>query len=136
MKKIYIGLIWLIPLLFIAGCQGSNEVTSEVEETINQVSISELKDMLAEDRQDVFYIDVREEDEYKAGHIEGFSLYPLSTLDKDYQTIPKDKEVVVICRSGNRSMQAVNLLKAKGYGNLSNVTEGMLGWTDPVITVE
>lgn len=58
---------------------------------------------------------------------------PLSVLENEYNQIPTDKEIIIICRSGNRSLQAANTLKKLGYESLTNVKGGMLVWNGNVI---
>lgn len=70
-------------------------------------------------------IDVRESDEYSAGHIEGAVNIPLGKLMRDEKNgiVPKDKEVVVHCKSGGRGSVACQFLKQKGY-NVRNLEGG------------
>jgi rhodanese-related sulfurtransferase len=70
-------------------------------------------------------IDVREENEWNAGHSDLFTLHPLSTFEAG--KISTDKPVIFICRSGKRSAQACDLLQAHGV-EASNMTGGMLEW--------
>lgn len=72
-------------------------------------------------------IDVREENEWVAGHSDLLTLHPLSTFDAG--KIPTDKSVIFICRSGKRSAQACELLQAHGV-EASNMTGGMLEWQE------
>jgi 3-mercaptopyruvate sulfurtransferase SseA len=57
-------------------------------------------------REDVVLIDVREPEEYQAGHIPGITLIPRGQVPSRLAEIPKDKTVILTCRSGNRSSQA------------------------------
>jgi len=75
-----------------------------------------------------FLLDVREPSEFEGGHIKGAKLIPLGTLPDHVAEIPKDKPVVVICRSGNRSARAASFLIEHGYGNVENLTGGMSAW--------
>jgi len=110
--------------------QGTAQGTAQ----IRQISTGELERLLAQAASgDMVFIDVREPDEYAEGHIEGMVNMPLSTLEDTYSQLPKDKEIVIICRSGNRSMQAAQLLRDKGYTRLVNVQGGMLDWKGPVV---
>ncbi len=74
-------------------------------------------------------IDVREKDEYQSGHFPGSINVPLSGISGQFSKIPKDKDVAVICRSGNRSMQAVRILKQNGYTRIWNVARGISAWS-------
>ena len=77
-------------------------------------------------------IDVRTPAEYRDGHIPGVANIPLDELEKRIGEIPKDKKVVLICRTGNRSAQGTKLLRSKGFSNVYNSTSGMTSWKGPV----
>ena len=78
----------------------------------------------------VTVIDVREPDEYSGafGHILGAKLVPLGSLVARLEELPKDKPLVMVCRSGARSAQATVLLKNKGIAKVANLAGGMLRW--------
>lgn len=73
-------------------------------------------------------VDVREPAEFAAGHIAEAQLVPLGTVEEGLANVPKDKEIILVCRSGNRSGQAQARLAQRGYTNLTNVEGGMLAW--------
>lgn len=77
-------------------------------------------------------IDVRTPAEYRDGHIPGVANIPLDELEKRVGEVPKDKKVVLICRTGNRSAQGTKLLRSKGFSNVYNSTSGMTSWKGPV----
>lgn len=72
-------------------------------------------------------LDVREDDEFAAGHIEGAQHIPLGDLPVRYGEVPMDVDVYVICRAGGRSRQAVAWLNANGFDAI-NVDGGMGAW--------
>jgi rhodanese-related sulfurtransferase len=74
-----------------------------------------------------YLVDVREDDEWLAGHAPGAQHIPLGVLSERCSQIPQDRDVYVICRSGGRSARAVQALDAGGWQVL-NVADGMLGW--------
>ncbi len=76
-------------------------------------------------RQDALLLDVREDNEWAAGHAPTARHMPLSTLD--VAAVPTDRPIVAICRSGNRSGQAASALAAAGL-DVVNVTGGMKAW--------
>lgn len=76
---------------------------------------------------DVFFVDVREPDEYAAGHIAGAQLIPLGQLASRLNELPKDKTIVAVCRSDNRSGQATQYLLQQGF-NVHNMDGGMNAW--------
>mgnify|MGYP000054673538 FL=1 len=72
--------------------------------------------------------DVRETGEFKSGHAAGARSLPLSTLRNRYEReLPKEREILIICQSGARSMQACNVLSAAGY-KVTNVSGGTAAW--------
>jgi phage shock protein E len=86
-------------------------------------------------REDVVLVDVREDWEYAAGHIPGTVLIPLGQLSSRLAEIPNDKTVIAVCRSGNRSGQATQLLRDRGF-NVHNMEGGMLAWEEAGYVVE
>jgi len=60
-------------------------------------------------------VDVREPDEWAAGHAPGAVHIPLGQLGARYTEIPQDGRVYVICRAGSRSAQAISILQQNGY---------------------
>jgi len=71
-------------------------------------------------------IDVREPDEYTAGHVPGATLIPLATVPDRLADVPADG-VLVICKSGGRSKRAAEFLAANGI-EATNVAGGTLAW--------
>lgn len=127
MRKYFVISIMLILTLIIAGCGSSTN-----ESTTTAITTTELEQRM-KDKPDSIYIDVRELNEFSEGHIEGMINMPLSTLEFNYKELPLDEEIVVICRSGARSMQAINILETKGYEKLVNVEGGMLDWKGEIV---
>jgi len=76
---------------------------------------------------EVLLLDVREDDEWAAGHAPDALHLPLSALDP--AAVPTDRHVVAVCRSGNRSGQAAIALAAAGV-DVVNMTGGMKAWDD------
>ena len=112
MKRI-LALI-LVMLLVLTGCGGTT-----VENTYQQITQEAAKDMM--DTQEVIILDVREQDEFDAGHITNAVLLSVGTITKDTASavIPElDSVVLVYCRSGNRSKTASKTLVDLGYTNV------------------
>ena len=72
-------------------------------------------------------IDVRQPEEYRTGHIAGSKLIPLGELGKRVNELPKDREIVCVCASGNRSRSATKFLIGSGY-NAFDMQGGMFRW--------
>lgn len=73
-------------------------------------------------------VDVREPDEFEAGHIGEALLAPLDDVEKHLASVPKEREIVLVCRSGRRSGIAAKKLSERGYTKLWNMEGGMLAW--------
>lgn len=80
-------------------------------------------------QQQVWVLDVREIDEWNQGHIPGSTHVPLGELAYRLDEIPRDREIMVICRSGNRSLEAVNLLQDAGYNLAVSISGGLNAWS-------
>jgi rhodanese-related sulfurtransferase len=76
---------------------------------------------------DAFLLDVREDDEWVAGHAPGALHIPLGELGARYTEIDRATALYVICRSGRRSEQAAQALVGAGW-QAHNVADGMIGW--------
>jgi rhodanese-related sulfurtransferase len=75
-----------------------------------------------------FLLDVREQSEWQEAHIDGAVLIPLGELSGRIAELPTDRDILVICRSGNRSAQARDLLRAAGMNRVTSVAGGMNAW--------
>jgi len=91
----------------------------------------------AHDRQaDAVLLDVREPDEWAAGHAPGALHITLGNLGRDYGELPRDAPILCVCRGGGRSERAAGALRGAGY-DASNVAGGMKAWAAsglPVVT--
>ncbi|MBM4185978.1 MAG: molybdopterin-synthase adenylyltransferase MoeB [Gemmatimonadetes bacterium] len=83
-----------------------------------------------------YLLDVREPHEWTIGRIDGAVLIPLGALPRRLAEIPADRDVVVYCKGGVRSRQAVEALLEAGFGRVENLEGGILAWSaeiDPSI---
>lgn len=74
-------------------------------------------------------IDVREPDEYVAGHVPGAPLIPLGEVADRVGEVPASGEVLIICKMGGRSRKAAEHLRAQGIDAV-NIAGGTMGWID------
>jgi rhodanese-related sulfurtransferase len=88
---------------------------------VPSTSVAELPD-------DVFLLDVREDDEWTAGHAPGAVHVPMMEIPIRTDEVPDDRDVVVVCRMGQRSAQVVAWLMQNGYDRVINLDGGMAGW--------
>jgi rhodanese-related sulfurtransferase len=78
--------------------------------------------------EDAYLLDVREHDEWAAGHAPGAHHVPMMEIPARLAEVPMDGDVVVVCRSGGRSGQVVAYLQRNGWDNVSNLAGGMEDW--------
>lgn len=95
---------------------------------VKTITVDELQQRLAR-HEPLLLLDVRSPEEYAHdGHIAGSRLLPLPVLTQRSAELPKDRAIVCVCRSGNRSGVACELLARQGFGDVINLTGGMLAW--------
>ena len=97
---------------------------------IPQMTVKELKQRL-DAGENVFVLDVREPYEYQIANI-GAKLIPQNDVPKRLEEIDRNREVVVQCRSGQRSQRIAEYLAQQGYGNVKNLAGGILAWADEI----
>ena len=97
---------------------------------MNEISVQELKEKI-DKGEDFQLIDVREDFEYETSNLGG-ELIPLGGILIETDKIAKDKDVVIMCRSGKRSAMAVQQLEAQGFTNLYNLHGGILAWAEDI----
>ena len=96
---------------------------SKSEENSTNVEANNIENLL---KNKEFLLDVREEYEYQDGHIKGAINLPLREILEKKDTLPKDKDIYVYCRSGHRSADAVNFLKSLGFEKIHNIEGGFI----------
>lgn len=97
-------------------------------EHIPNIDARELRRMLHAE-ENFLLIDVRSAAEYEHdGHVVGSRLLPLHALPQRLEELPRDKKLVFICRSGNRSLVACEQLARLGFADVVNVSGGMVAW--------
>ena len=97
---------------------------------MNEITVQELKEKI-DKGEDFQLIDVREDFEYQVSNLGG-ELIPLGGILIETDKIAKDKEVIIMCRSGKRSAAAVMQLEAQGFTNLYNLYGGILAWQEDI----
>ena len=79
---------------------------------------------------EAFFLDVREVVEWEAGHVPDTTNIPLSELESRLGELPTDQDIVVICRSGNRSVEGRDILLDAGFKNVTSMAGGVSDWKD------
>jgi rhodanese-related sulfurtransferase len=118
---ILIGLV----LILNAGYFLLKPATTQTTTLPSEVSVAEaatLRDAGA------FVLDVRQPEEWEQAHIPGAALIPLGELQVRSNEVPKDVNVVVVCRSGNRSQQGREILMAAGFTQVTSLSGGITQW--------
>lgn len=113
------------------GLPPTEEVEQEEVLADYDITPKELKSMMDADA-DLYVLDVREPHEITICAIEGTVKIPLGDVAERYLEVPKDREVVVHCKMGGRSAQAVEFLQSKGYTNVKNLAGGIILWANDV----
>ncbi|MNY00271.1 putative adenylyltransferase/sulfurtransferase MoeZ [compost metagenome] len=123
-------------VMLLSGCgaapvsaqQGvSTRVKAKAE--VGNVSVAEAKALIATNPKLVL-IDVREANEFEAGHIQGALLRPLGQVSNWSKGLDKDAEYLLVCRSGHRSGLAASRLVSFGFTHVTSVTGGMIAWSE------
>lgn len=134
MKKLFLSMfVALLIVAAMAGCASAPATTAPgpasaasngaVPADIDAQQAAKLRDAGA------FVLDVREPSEWVQVHVPGATLIPLGQLQARVNEVPKDKEVVVICHTGNRSKVGRDTLKQAGFTNVTSVNGGMNAWS-------
>jgi len=106
----------ILNLLALTALGKDKEVSSDVE----------AKDIETLSKNKEFLLDVREEYEYQAGHVKGAINLPLREILSQKDSLPKDRDIYVYCRTAHRSADAVNFLKSLGFDKVHNIEGGFI----------
>jgi len=101
-----------------------------MDDQVKEITPEELLKKL-EAGEDVQVVDVREVEEWNAGHIRQARLIPLGFLPYRLNELDKTRPVVLVCRSGGRSHMATQYLSSQGF-DAANMVGGMLAWPGEV----
>jgi sulfur-carrier protein adenylyltransferase/sulfurtransferase len=98
---------------------------------VAEITVEVLKKRL-DRNEDLFVLDVRNPNEFQICRIPGTVLLPLPELAQRFGELPRDREIIVHCKSGMRSAKAVQFLKEQGFTRLVNLQGGILAWAERV----
>jgi phage shock protein E len=119
-------LVWLgVIALFLQACAPST--------VIMKMTHQQAIDAMTQDAS-IVLVDVRTPQEYASGYVDGAINIPLDTIESSFKNIipNKDTRLFIICRSGNRSAEAAQILKKLGYTNITDIG-GVINWPQPLI---
>ncbi|KPL60014.1 rhodanese-like domain-containing protein [Rossellomorea vietnamensis] len=97
---------------------------------MKQLTAKQVEELVTEGSQYLNIIDVREDDEVASGMIPDAKHIPLGSIESRMDELDKNKEYIMVCRSGGRSGQASQFLESKGF-KVINMTGGMMSWEGP-----
>ena len=120
----------LIDYQHFCGIVPESKEEKAVKNGVPQMSVKDLKQRI-DAGEDVFILDVREPYEYQIAQIGG-KLIPQNDVPQRLAEIPRDREIVVQCRSGARSQKIAEFLKQSGYPQVVNLAGGILAWSDEI----
>jgi rhodanese-related sulfurtransferase len=138
-RLMYRAFASLLAILLIAGCASASSPepsvagaspTPGMAATISVADAAVLRDDGA------VIVDVREPDEWAAGHIPGAILIPLGELASRLGDVPSNRPIVVVCRSGNRSAEGRDILLGAGFPAVTSLDGGMNDWANAGMPIE
>ncbi|MCL4378458.1 MAG: rhodanese-like domain-containing protein [Actinobacteria bacterium] len=129
-KIIYLFIIFIFCLSSIistSGCTNNSSGNKGNNSGIIQITAPQVYEIIS-NGENYYVIDVRTKEEYLQGHLGGAVLIPVDEIKNRLKEIPKDKPLIVYCKSGVRSMQAANILVSNGFKAVYNMTGGIDEW--------
>ena len=111
----------------LAGLERADSGNIAQTVTVHEISIDTAY-QLYQDK--VAFLDVRTPAEWNAAHVPGSTLLPLEDLEERAGELPRDLELVVYCRSGNRSAEAARILLEAGFSDVYSMDGGLSDWIE------
>jgi len=130
-NKSLVLILLAIGITYLTGCASKKETSASSYE---KITATEAKDRM-DNNSDIIILDVRTEEEFKSGHIEGALLIPDNEITDTAEDILKDKSAIILvyCRSGRRSALAANDLVELGYSHIYDFG-GIINWDYDIVT--
>jgi len=120
---VQLGLVAVAAIIVILIALTGNPSAPATPATPAEISVQEAYQLYQ--KGDAYFVDVREQSEWDEYHAPNTTLIPLGQLAARVNEVPKDKEIVVVCRSGNRSQQGRDILKQAGFTNVTSMAGGL-----------
>ena len=117
--RINTSILALLLAAILAGCASAGGGMPK------EMSVAQAKQQV---EQGAFLLDVRQPEEWNEAHVPGATLIPLGELESRLAEVPKDKPVVVMCRSGNRSQEGRDILLRNGFSQVTSMAGGIKDW--------
>jgi rhodanese-related sulfurtransferase len=137
MKQIYLIVITVLFLSIFSGCIDSTKPPENALYT--DITVKQAKEMI--DLGNVFILDVRTQDEYDAGHIRNSTRIPVQDipgleLNNSLNELPRNKKILVYCRTDRRSTLASEILVNNGFREVYNMKGGITEWINAEYEIE
>src|SRR5438094_2437457 len=113
------------------GIRGPEAAAPPTAASDREITVDELKGRLDRNEK-LFILDVRNPEEFQICRIPGSTLLPLPELPNRFKELNADKEMIVHCKSGMRSLKATNFLRQQGFQKIKNLKGGILAWADRI----
>lgn len=126
--KYVLPVLVIVALFMVLSCNTAKKNNEPVNVSYTSIAPSEAYRMLQEG--DPLLLDVRTPGEYQERHVPGSVLIPLIELPARLAELDayKESEILVLCRSGNRSRDASGILIRGGFKSVYNIEQGIIGW--------
>jgi adenylyltransferase/sulfurtransferase len=98
----------------------------------DEVTVQEMKKALDDPALGIRVIDVREPDEYQIARVKGVPLFPLSALTQQFTELDPNQQIYIHCKSGVRSLRALQFLREQGFKYVKSVKGGISAWSDEI----
>jgi adenylyltransferase/sulfurtransferase len=111
---------------------GINPEPANANGNPDEVTVQEMKKALDNPSNGIKVLDVREPDEYEIAHINGVPLFPMSVLSQRFTELDPNTQYYIHCKSGIRSLRAVDFLRQQGFKYVKSVRGGIDAWSDEI----
>ncbi len=105
---------------------------AEVGKNPDEVTVAQMQAALKNLADNIRVVDVREPDEYEIARVEGTVLLPLSLLPQRFTELDPNQQIYLHCKSGKRSMKALEFLRQQGFKYVKSVKGGISAWSDEI----
>jgi rhodanese-related sulfurtransferase len=122
-----LGVLVVFAVLYFSGALNPNSSGASQTDFPAEMSVDEAYALYPDG---AYFLDVREVVEWNTGHVPDTNNIPLSELENRLNALPKDQDIVVICRSGNRSAEGRDILLDAGFKNVTSMAGGVSDWKD------
>jgi rhodanese-related sulfurtransferase len=124
-----IGGLAFVVLIAITGFIFLDQANAPSETAANYPKEISVDEAAAKRDQGAFILDVRQPEEWLEYHVPGSTLIPLDQLANRLDELPRDEEIVVVCRSGNRSQEGRDILLNANFSTVTSVAGGLKEWS-------